>query len=138
MIRLPPRSTRTDTLFPYTTLFRSRPRYLCTRDDWVGSEHHRDRAAEGEAAARGAIALRAAPRGFGAAAGLAGAARRGGGDDPPDPVRRCGGDGADAGRGLCLLDVSAALAPARLLCVDRKSTRLNYSNKCAARMPSFA
>src|SRR3546814_13766266 len=26
MIRLPPRSTRTDTLFPYTTLFRSKPR----------------------------------------------------------------------------------------------------------------
>src|SRR3546814_10594436 len=25
MIRLPPRATRTDTLFPYTTLFRSRP-----------------------------------------------------------------------------------------------------------------
>src|SRR3546814_2080212 len=25
MIRLPPRSTRTDTLFPYTTLFRSLP-----------------------------------------------------------------------------------------------------------------
>src|SRR3546814_16411901 len=25
MIRLPPRSTRTDTLFPYTTLFRSCP-----------------------------------------------------------------------------------------------------------------
>src|SRR3546814_12672256 len=25
MIRLPPRSTRTDTLFPYTTLFRSEP-----------------------------------------------------------------------------------------------------------------
>src|SRR3546814_1914413 len=33
MIRRPPRSTRTDTLFPYTTLFRSRPnayRRLCT------------------------------------------------------------------------------------------------------------
>src|SRR3546814_5343836 len=27
MIRRPPRSTRTDTLFPYTTLFRSRPRW---------------------------------------------------------------------------------------------------------------
>src|SRR3546814_2305231 len=27
MIRRPPRSTRTDTLFPYTTLFRSPPRY---------------------------------------------------------------------------------------------------------------
>src|SRR3546814_7337126 len=26
MIRRPPRSTRTDTLFPYTTLFRSAPR----------------------------------------------------------------------------------------------------------------
>src|SRR3546814_14138730 len=31
MIRRPPRSTRTDTLFPYTTLFRSLARYaLCT------------------------------------------------------------------------------------------------------------
>src|SRR3546814_5567860 len=29
MIRRPPRSTRTDTLFPYTTLFRSRERQLC-------------------------------------------------------------------------------------------------------------
>src|SRR3546814_17377806 len=29
MIRLPPRSTRTDTLFPYTTLFRSHPRPRC-------------------------------------------------------------------------------------------------------------
>src|SRR3546814_16743650 len=28
MIRLPPRSTRTDTLFPYTTLFRSLPAVL--------------------------------------------------------------------------------------------------------------
>src|SRR3546814_20571253 len=27
MIRRPPRSTRTDTLFPYTTLFRSTPSY---------------------------------------------------------------------------------------------------------------
>src|SRR3546814_14656444 len=28
MIRRPPRSTRTDTLFPYTTLFRSAPTYI--------------------------------------------------------------------------------------------------------------
>src|SRR3546814_11800220 len=28
MIRRPPRSTRTDTLFPYTTLFRSRERHV--------------------------------------------------------------------------------------------------------------
>src|SRR3546814_6298908 len=29
MIRRPPRSTRTDTLFPYTTLFRSPDRQIC-------------------------------------------------------------------------------------------------------------
>src|SRR3546814_11655935 len=28
MLRLPPRSTRTDTLFPYTTLFRSDPEIM--------------------------------------------------------------------------------------------------------------
>src|SRR3546814_12987843 len=33
MIRLPPRSTRTDTLFPYTTLFRSLRLGIRTRDD---------------------------------------------------------------------------------------------------------
>src|SRR3546814_17150538 len=32
MIRLPPRSTRTDTLFPYTTLFRSEYRGVAARD----------------------------------------------------------------------------------------------------------
>src|SRR3546814_19326749 len=31
MIRRPPRSTRTDTLFPYTTLFRSETLLLCGR-----------------------------------------------------------------------------------------------------------
>src|SRR3546814_18218793 len=32
MIRRPPRSTRTDTRFPYTTLFRSRDRLLAQHD----------------------------------------------------------------------------------------------------------
>src|SRR3546814_11300630 len=32
MIRRPPRSTRTDTLFPYTTLFRSNP--VVSAADW--------------------------------------------------------------------------------------------------------
>src|SRR3546814_13339087 len=36
MIRRPPRSTRTDTLFPYTTLFRSRP--AIEADDALGAE----------------------------------------------------------------------------------------------------
>src|SRR3546814_20072594 len=34
MIRRPPRSTRTDTLFPYTTLFRS-----AQRQEYPGSQH---------------------------------------------------------------------------------------------------
>src|SRR3546814_15257147 len=33
MIRRPPRSTRTDTLFPYTTLFRSLPRAGMIEED---------------------------------------------------------------------------------------------------------
>src|SRR3546814_3845722 len=34
MIRRPPRSTRTDTLFPYTTLFRSRARSPYRQREW--------------------------------------------------------------------------------------------------------
>src|SRR3546814_3358912 len=36
MIRRPPRSTRTDTLFPYTTLFRSQGRYDATLAAFLG------------------------------------------------------------------------------------------------------
>src|SRR3546814_2505459 len=40
MIRRPPRSTRTDTLFPYTTLFRSRLRHAARRyRRVVGCDH---------------------------------------------------------------------------------------------------
>src|SRR3546814_9806813 len=43
MIRRPPRSTRTDTLFPYTTLFRShaRHRFVEQQQLWTGCEAHR-------------------------------------------------------------------------------------------------
>src|SRR3546814_6663575 len=40
MIRRPPRSTRTDTLFPYTTLFRSTARQVARRCAEVRSECH--------------------------------------------------------------------------------------------------
>src|SRR3546814_3704335 len=44
MIRRPPRSTRTDTLFPYTTLFRSQRALLRSRGDGGAVGHaHRDR-----------------------------------------------------------------------------------------------
>src|SRR3546814_19480741 len=49
MIRRPPRSTRTDTLFPYTTLFRSRRRGN-HRQGWPGDrkrrQHYRLRSEE--------------------------------------------------------------------------------------------
>src|SRR3546814_2336285 len=48
MIRRPPRSTRTDTLFPYTTLFRSRLRAA-------------RRPAAGPARRPGCVSLRASP-----------------------------------------------------------------------------
>src|SRR3546814_10636826 len=38
MIRRPPRSTRTDTLFPYTTLFRS-PQFLAQPQDRLFGPH---------------------------------------------------------------------------------------------------
>src|SRR3546814_16256370 len=49
MIRLPPRSTRTDTLFPYTTLFRSYCRHagLLDRPPSISQRPARHRAAEG-------------------------------------------------------------------------------------------
>src|SRR3546814_11387083 len=62
MIRRPPRSTRTDTLFPYTTLFRSYPR---------GHELRRDRQAGGRPPSPGG----AGPMGVG----------------PPRPPQRGGG-----------------------------------------------
>src|SRR3546814_17058396 len=39
MIRLPPRSTRTDTLFPYTPLFRSDLRYPDHRSAPIEGQH---------------------------------------------------------------------------------------------------
>src|SRR3546814_2937536 len=46
MIRRPPRSTRTDTRFPYTTLFRSRPRGGDLPRSHEGSDRGSDTAAD--------------------------------------------------------------------------------------------
>src|SRR3546814_10322413 len=51
MIRRPPRSTRTDTLFPHTTLFRSgRPIEIARQDDVAATGERRGEALEGLAA----------------------------------------------------------------------------------------
>src|SRR3546814_4062802 len=53
MIRRPPRSTRTDTLFPYTTLFRSfRPAPPCRQSKTPASSHRRHRHARAYACPR--------------------------------------------------------------------------------------
>src|SRR3546814_11632951 len=65
MIRRPPRSTRTDTLFPYTTLFRSR---LAPRDQRQRRAVLHDPAAARRPADAGALAV-------GAGTGLAGRRR---------------------------------------------------------------
>src|SRR3546814_1883052 len=54
MIRRPPRSTRTDTLFPSTTLFRSQNQTSATRDNWgTRSGHAVERIGYGESGPRG-------------------------------------------------------------------------------------
>src|SRR3546814_1484320 len=46
MIRRPPRSTRTDTLFPYTTLFRSSSRAITLQHGAIAGAHQDRRARE--------------------------------------------------------------------------------------------
>src|SRR3546814_4642580 len=64
MIRRPPRSTRTDTLFPYTTLFRSGPRHERARTPERGRRDPADRVGRRrgrpDAATRGRAARHAA------------------------------------------------------------------------------
>src|SRR3546814_8509018 len=120
MIRRPPRSTRTDTLFPYTTLFRSAdPTRI---DAW------RLRARRGIPCALPGLDQYPV--------GAQGRAAR-----TPDQ-RPSGHAGAAPGAWLMTRFVS-------LMCTlvgcrgdgqrkDRKSTRLNSSHSCALRMPSSA
>src|SRR3546814_4878505 len=103
MIRLPPRSTRTDTLFPYTTLFRSR----CGAGGRPG------------AGAAGAVATAPDDRRAGRAC--------------PCPCGRGarGGDAgafALAGAGLLAGGIGESMATIVLTALDRKSTRLNSSH----------
>src|SRR3546814_2896441 len=144
MIRRPPRSTRTDTLFPYTTLFRS---HAVERDRALGGDERGKIARQADRDAF-RIALAAHLDHLGDAVDMAG-------DDMPahfvaqlhrafevergalTPLARGGArhgfarhvDREPAGR---LVDHRQAHAR------DRKSTRLNSSHYCASRMPSSA
>src|SRR3546814_15221512 len=100
MIRRPPRSTRTDTLFPYTTLFRSRPahvaRLLALQDAGrlvlAGPRPNIDAADPGEAGFSGSLVV--------AEFESLAAAQAWAGDDPyvSSEERRGGKEGVSTGR----------------------------------------
>src|SRR3546814_6420959 len=111
MIRRPPRSTRTDTLFPYTTLFRSLDRKVA-----LLARHFDDIGAIGDAhlVVRG-ILVPIAEDIFARALGKAAVGAE------VEPLGR-------REHALALL----------IFKEDRKSTRLNSRHQCASRMPSSA
>src|SRR3546814_6291263 len=113
MIRRPPISTRTDTLFPYTTLFRSTPAPSCGLPFRNGGalecpvEHRREERADHRDDPRGVVL-----------AVHAGAKVGGAVDAPGVPAEVLARD-AHA--------VVASIEGQQCLVVDRKSTRLNSS-----------
>src|SRR3546814_4599804 len=114
MIRRPPRSTRTDTLFPYTTLFRSRGWRRSPRSLKAGSISRAGRKADHGIAAF--LREKDAAKRLQNAGRISPALGRGG--EEASDHRRAGVAGRLAGW------------------TDRKSTRLNSSHLCGSRLPS--
>src|SRR3546814_8139957 len=109
MIRRPPRSTRTDTLFPYTTLFRSLLLGIASEifgKLYTGNSDHKFRGIQ-----KCADILRMID------SECDGAGER-------EQLRSGTSEGTFAFQGDAY--------------DDRKSTRLNYSHYCASRMPNTA
>src|SRR3546814_8658052 len=133
MTRRHPRSTRTDTLFPYTTLFRS-PAAL-TAVHHQRPLAHRD---AGQAARRDRDALRRHQH-EGAQVDMA-RGEAGLGEDRHGRERQRRLRDIIAGIGLQLGAEGGdlLLARGRADKQDRKSTRLNSSRSCASRLPSTA
>src|SRR3546814_5884185 len=120
MIRRPPRSTRTDTLFPYTTLFRSADRYAARprRERSALDRRVPDRQARGRPAAvlaSGLVGLDRTRELQGAAAAMVR-------DDLPD---RYHARKRLPARDPWLAPPRSSAPPSR---GDRKSTRLNSSH----------
>src|SRR3546814_2353723 len=112
MIRRPPRSTRTDTLFPYTTLFRSRDLFVEFLDRPTG-EHLEARGRQRDfAALRGILAI--------LEIAVKGALARVEVDARDAPALTCQRDREMHGAGR--------FARPALFVGDRKSTRLNSSH----------
>src|SRR3546814_1478888 len=115
MILRPPRSTRTDTLFPYTTLFRS---YPVEHPELVAQPRidlHRD--ARRLIDLLGLVIEEAGDRGDG----------RGEHDDQPDEADRKGHQPICPGGRTHHGEVTSCWPRKRDSFIDRKSTRLNSS-----------
>src|SRR3546814_8091521 len=112
MIRRPPRSTRTDTLFPYTTLFRSQGQPGAKRcETEYEQQDSPDKCTDMQTADRQQMRKTAAPHRLCILL-----------------ADRSAVSGRQRGR-----DCSSPTVK-----LDRKSTRLNSSHYCASRMPSSA
>src|SRR3546814_10399791 len=117
MLRRPPRFTRTDTRFPYTTLFRS------AAEPEIGEALTRYLAEDGIRVI-GGIEYHAAEK---TESGIRLRARQNGQTVALDAERVLIATGRTPNiEGLGLEEAG----------IDRKSTRLNSSHKCATRMPS--
>src|SRR3546814_19128455 len=143
MILRPPRSTRTDTLFPYTTLFRSLPQSWLVGDSQASNM--RGRFGSGFDASRRRLTGTAGQRRFDAFAG--GYDALGNPTGGVGPASNRGGSaggkksgGSSSAKRAKTQDDEAAKAAAELKrnldsLLDRKSTRLNSSHSCATSMP---
>src|SRR3546814_4056217 len=136
MIRRPPRSTRTDTLLPYTTLFRSYAA-LCDRPtaDFVFPLLNRGGFFNSE------MLLPLLCNQHGLPYVGASPIVRGLSDDKHLTKLEAAARGVPTAPWALFLrgaPVDAARCPPARRWVDRKSTRLNSSHYCAPRMPSSA
>src|SRR3546814_6049656 len=128
MIRRTPRSTRTDTLFPYTTLFRSVRQRAFECLARFGQSIRDIPPQRVRAVATNTVRALSAPQAF------------------LVPAETALGHGIEiiAGREEARLDylgVAHAQPPKKgnrrlVIDIDRKSTRLNSSHSCATRMPA--
>src|SRR3546814_4213555 len=126
MIRRPPRSTRTDTLFPYTTLFRSQAALLQYRNKGAGDALRREQAMALLPLCREAGVPMVVNDDWRLAADIgADGAHLGEDDGALREARRALGDDAILGAS-CYDDIARAEAAAAA--GDRKSTRLNSSH----------
>src|SRR3546814_548660 len=121
MIRRPPRSTRTDTLFPYTTLFRS----FILIEKCVRERTGNERLFEDESDPENGCGL---PLKLGV-------------PRTPQPLGQARFLTLHLGRTIRGLRCRALRVHRRLLSVllialDRKNPRLNYRPSCASRMPA--